>query len=276
MKFTNKNKISKYIKALKGILRWPFVCKNWHRGVLSFLGQIPSSEKITYEMRNGLKLSASGSPDDLQVIREVFLHDTYIDSTIDLSRVKTVIDAGAHKGYVAMQLAQLTGEDVAIYCFEPESTNLEYLKINVAQNDYDDKVTIDSSAIAVIDGELPFFISDYTHGHSLKEDHNPSSEKVSVPCMRIGTAMEKYKIGNIDLLKMDIEGTEYEVLFDLDKNVIRSIKYILVEAHETENYILPDMVTFLEHNNFECHIPYIFETTIIALNKNLKIRKHFT
>lgn len=270
MKSADKHKLGIYIKALRGVLKWPFVCKNWYLGVLSYLGRIPNSESVTYNLWNGLKLSASGNRGDLQVIREVFLHNTYRDSAVDLSQVKVVLDLGAHKGYVAMQLAQLTNENTIVYCFEPEPSNLEHLKKNVIRNGYESKIVIDSSAVSSEDGVFPFFISERTYGHSLEEGHNKPTSQIDVLCKSIRTIVKNYQINNIDLLKMDVEGTEYEILFDLDRGIIRSMKYILVEGHSTENYNLRDMVKFLEKNNFECHIPYIFEATIIAINKNLK------
>lgn len=53
---------------------------------------------------------------------------------------------------------------------------------------------------------------------------------VTVPCKRISILMSELGHDHIDLLKMDIEGTEYEVIAEILSNKI-PINQILVEFH---------------------------------------------
>lgn len=60
------------LKALKAILLWPFVCKNWWVGVFSYLGLTSGNKEVLYRLRSGLDLEASGDSGDFQIVKEVF------------------------------------------------------------------------------------------------------------------------------------------------------------------------------------------------------------
>jgi FkbM family methyltransferase len=53
---------------------------------------------------------------------------------------------------------------------------------------------------------------------------------IEVPCEDLATLMKKNGHSQIDLLKIDIEGAEYEVLYDLLKRRL-PVKQVLVEFH---------------------------------------------
>lgn len=56
------------------------------------------------------------------------------------------------------------------------------------------------------------------------------SAALEVPCVNLSTLLEQNQHRHIDLLKIDIEGSEYEVIDDLIKRQI-SIRQLLVEFH---------------------------------------------
>lgn len=60
--------------------------------------------------------------------------------------------------------------------------------------------------------------------------HDGSGETIEVPCEDLATLMQKHGHKHIDLLKIDIEGAEYEVLEDLLKKRL-PVKQVLVEFH---------------------------------------------
>jgi len=54
--------------------------------------------------------------------------------------------------------------------------------------------------------------------------------KITVPCRRIFTLMKELNHSRVDCLKMDIEGSEYEVIDDILTNRI-DVRQILLEFH---------------------------------------------
>ena len=57
----------------------------------------------------------------------------------------------------------------------------------------------------------------------------PTSKSIKVNCRTLDYFMEQYNVSQIDILKFDIEGTEYEA-FKNFKN-LNKVKYIVGEVH---------------------------------------------
>ena len=56
---------------------------------------------------------------------------------------------------------------------------------------------------------------------------NPSKINVT-----ISDIFNLYNLDKIDFLKIDIEGSEYDIFKDIDKNILSKIKKIAIEAHD--------------------------------------------
>lgn len=53
--------------------------------------------------------------------------------------------------------------------------------------------------------------------------------------MKMSTWISKYDHSNNDLmLQMDIEGSEYEVLLDLDDDLLRRFRIMVIEFHDLD------------------------------------------
>ena len=59
---------------------------------------------------------------------------------------------------------------------------------------------------------------------------NPSKINVT-----ISDIFNLYNLDKIDFLKIDIEGSEYDIFKDIDKNILSKIKKIAIEAHDPTN-----------------------------------------
>ena len=62
--------------------------------------------------------------------------------------------------------------------------------------------------------------------------------------------MKKYALTVVDLLKIDIEGSEYEVLYQLPAALYQKIKNIVLEIHVRSGYAPGELVRFLEKQGF--------------------------
>lgn len=102
-----------------------------------------------------------------------------------------------------------------------------------------DKVKLIKVALSDKNGSFEFRKNPQGNSYSLTKDsllwkdttphprHKPATE---VPCKDIYSLMREYKHDKIDLLKLDIEGSEYKVLNDiLEKNI--TIGFLNVEFH---------------------------------------------
>jgi FkbM family methyltransferase len=86
--------------------------------------------------------------------------------------------------------------------------------------------------IADFDGKAAFYLphrEDWV-SHSMVAAKEYSNESTQVPMKRLKTVMQELGHGSIDVLKLDIEGAEYEVLEDLIREKI-PVRQLLLEFH---------------------------------------------
>ncbi len=116
----------------------------------------------------------------------------------------TVLDIGAEMGYFTCLFAKLVGPLGRIYAFEPNPHNLEYLRKNVAVNDFKN-VTVMPQAASDAKGEMRFFARG-PHS-SLGYDRFADGETpITVKTAALDDVLRD--VPRIDFMKIDIEGSE--------------------------------------------------------------------
>lgn len=131
-----------------------------------------------------------------------------------------------------------------IYLFEPLQANYDSLVKKYSGNT---KVIIYHTAISDVDGQAKFFKKGYKQksgeilydfagnvGSSLRVDKTNVSKNVfeTVPVMKLSTFLRENKIHWIDILKIDVEGSEYDIIQDiLDSDLAKIIDKIYYEDH---------------------------------------------
>lgn len=145
------------------------------------------------------------------------------------------IDCGANIGQTAeWALKRFKDYDVKIDCFEPLPLNLEKIREKHGSND---RVTIHDFATSITDGETDFYCQNYgaRTGSSLIKGKIGTSEsdRIQVKTLNLSNWLKNIKSEDEEIiLKIDIEGAEYEVIPHLLENGIQNfIKIWLVEFH---------------------------------------------
>jgi FkbM family methyltransferase len=135
----------------------------------------------------------------------------------------TAIDVGANIGMYALPLARLVGPSGHVHAFEPEDKNHERLTINLALNGFGN-VTLNKSAVfsETKTLKLNLFPDEISSWHSLgmpemPDPFNPGktvkpTRVQEVPGVSLDDYCTKRGIGQVDFLKVDVEGAELEVL----------------------------------------------------------------
>ena len=91
-------------------------------------------------------------------------------------------------------------------------------------------------------------------------------EKMSIRCVRFEDLINKYAINSIEKLLIDVEGSEYQVLKDIDLKKV-NIKKIIFEYKHFDDYFkqgvkLDEIINKLEKNNYK--ITKLDEENILA------------
>jgi FkbM family methyltransferase len=158
---------------------------------------------------------------------------------------KTVIDIGANIADSSIYFA-LRGAKKVIG-LEPFPKNYEMAKRNVESNNLSDKITLMLAGCAASQGFVT--ISAYDNdkswvGSSLKN----SSQGFKVPLLTLEDILKQNNLqnGELNILKMDCEGCEYESILSATRDTIRSFSHIQIEYH----YGYKDLKYKLEENGF--------------------------
>jgi FkbM family methyltransferase len=181
---------------------------------------------------------------------EIFKNEIY---SIDLNSDNPVIfDLGAHIGLSTLYFKSLYPKST-ITCFEPNPNVIELLKENISLNNIGD-VKIEEVALGKRDSQKNFYIDSSGYGAfstaSFKKDAWDGSQKSKSIEVKV-KRLSKYIDRKIDLLKMDIEGTEKDVLDELEEtDSLRKIENIIIEYHPIKNHKVGKTVNLLEKNNF--------------------------
>jgi FkbM family methyltransferase len=160
---------------------------------------------------------------DIGVLIEVFLYKEY-ELLTDTASV--VLDLGANVGYSALYLAAHC-PSAEIYSFEPLPETYAKLKRNTISNG---RIVPVQSAVGTSNGMIDFF--DYeksSMSSSLvrRYEHQPL---VLVPVTTLDSFIAAKHITAIDVLKFDIEGSEYDVFASFTG--IGIVKAFIGEFHE--------------------------------------------
>jgi FkbM family methyltransferase len=150
-------------------------------------------------------------------------------------------DLGAHVGYFTLLGSRLVGENGVVYAFEPHPLNLTYLKKHLFINGVNN-VQLFEGAVSSFEGE---YCLNARSRVSAKLSEK-GSLKVHVYALRELIKSKKIRIPNV--IKMDIEGSEYDLLRDNEFLLASHKPVLLLSTHGT--LIHEKCVQLLRHHNY--------------------------
>ena len=118
------------------------------------------------------------------------------------------VDLGSNIGYTTLYMLDNVGSTGHVYAIEPDQHNIDILKLNIEENNFIDRCTVDRLAVSDYDGELDFWIASKPNLNSVKKTKH-SIKKETVQCQTLKTYLEGKKYPNF--IKMDVEGHEVKI-----------------------------------------------------------------
>lgn len=188
---------------------------------------------------------------DNSVFEEIFTDREYniLDEKIK-DAASLIVDIGAHIGCFSVY-ASILNPKTKILAFEPDENNYKLLKENLQLNN---AKNVQSKNLAVTSKEEVRIInvSEDSHNHSFYNTENKISER------KIQTTTLQKILKNdarVDVVKIDCEGSEFEILRNLSEEDFEKIKTIYIEFHEfDESMRRSELKTILEKNGFQTRI----------------------
>jgi len=129
---------------------------------------------------------------------------------------------------VSFDLSLIERYNAHVFAYDPTPESIEWVR----QQDLPDSFRFFGVGLAHYDGTAQFFRARKESNicHSMQPRKETVENAIEVPVKRFETLCKENNHSHIDLLKMDIEGAEYEVIEDIMTSSI-TIDQILVEFH---------------------------------------------
>jgi FkbM family methyltransferase len=235
----------RYFRLIKNVSNW------WvHFFIKSGLSK---KDLINFRLRNGVVLKVPKRL--LHEFKEIIMEECYTAGLkFPVPHGSNVIDIGANVGFFSLFVASRF-RDVQVFSFEPVPRNFLVLQEN---RDLNRHVRMECFPLAV-------------YGHSgmvsLKldaADKHPTNAQivpdaawglntVGVKAVTLEQVLDNYGIGRCNLLKMDCEGSEYEIVYNCSPRHLSKIDQMAIEVHagREANHNIMALSAFLEENGFK-------------------------
>lgn len=165
----------------------------------------------TVKLKNGKLLALN--PNDAGLSFDVLtskekMRERFVSSYLlqNLDKGDTFIDIGANIGYYTFLLSDYFENIIAV---EPILDNVKFLYWSRALNGMEDKVKIYHAAVGEYNGYIYMVDSKFKNwSHISKNNEGIKTKIVDLPKLYDMAEIN----GNVDLIKMDVEGYEYEII----------------------------------------------------------------
>lgn len=162
-----------------------------------------------------------------------------------------IVDLGASIGSFSIYIASIMTEyRPRIYAVEPSSENYHLLKKNIAQNNLSDVITHVQAAVTDHTGKVRLNITGPKDMFSISSGKANRTDEVC-QAFSFSSLCKAIKVQKIDLLKIDIEGAEFEVIYDSIDILRDKVNSILIEIHDLySSNNTQRLIKALQNNNF--------------------------
>jgi len=238
--------VKRYINSFKNLDNWFGFWKHYYtlkrdKGIGDFIGKF----------RNGMTLQV---PKDLMsAFDEVFLREVYSNNIQMSSENPIIIDIGANVGYFSLFILSQHPK-ARVIAFEPLKANILLLEKHKAINNLDN-LNICEQAVHGTEKSITINYNDsidYSVGASIL-NRAKGNESITIPALSIPDIFKENNITNIDLLKIDCEGAEYNIIFNCPDECFKKIENIVIEVHDwvpEEQGTPASLIAFLEAKNY--------------------------
>jgi FkbM family methyltransferase len=258
-------------KVLRRLRLTPLAARklaSWPRFMLNYsLGLVPSDP---YTFRNGARLMIGRGVDHVPII-EIFLREEY-GSVPDGA---TILDVGASIGTFSVY-AGTGARAVRIFSYEPMPDYFSLMEGNIRRNRLDGTVKCFNCAVAADVGTRQLAVDSATFMFPTLTStlQDGSARKMDIPCTTLADIIDTNNIDRVDLLKMDCEGSEYEILYGAPKRYFDTIREIRMEYHniDSDRHNGKALAAFLSDHGYE--IIMISPESGTQASGNLWARKH--
>jgi len=218
----------RYANLVRHVRNWPsFLVWKWRKG--------PTAETFAVVLRNGFRLTLNRA--NRVEFKVVFLREDYT-WPIPRSQIGEgdILDLGANIGFFTI-FAALVFPGHRIITVEPFPRNLRALATSLAAN-HVPHCTIVEAAVAGSSGRVVFGCAsdDETPTGARIDEAHAADGKDFFECrsLSLDDLFREQNIESAALVKMDIEGAEYDSLYAASDAVLKKIRHLAMETEDLD------------------------------------------
>lgn len=186
----------------------------------------------------------------------------------------TILDVGAHIGVFAVLAARQVPRGV-VHALEPGTENFELLQKNLDENQVDNAVA-HRLALGSTTGTVRLYHAPGSVGHSLylnpgwaavpteprSRRTHPEEGFEEVSSQVFEEFLAENGIREVDYMKMNIEGAEYDVLGTAPMTVLQAIGFMHVELHPVEDAVATELIGRIKSAGFTTSVTWNDDPTV--------------
>jgi FkbM family methyltransferase len=159
------------------------------------------------------------------------------------------LDVGAHLGVFTLLMGELAGPSGAVHAFEPFSASVDMTRRTLDENRLSDRVKLVQAAVDEEDGgNVRLFVSESSPSEASLHDGETRPGSVDVPRVSLDAYVQREGLEQVDVIKMDIEGTEERALRGARQILEHMTPRLLVEIHGRQNIGALDLLVSLGYS----------------------------
>ncbi|MFM9946701.1 MAG: FkbM family methyltransferase [Saprospiraceae bacterium] len=189
---------------------------------------------------------------DAPTFEQVILHREYdlTDFRNRIGPVNTIIDAGANIGFTSVFFARMFPE-ARIIAIEPDTGNFEKLQQNTAH-----LPQVKCLMTGLWHRQASLVVKDGGYGaYGFTVEEVPAGYPGALHAIALDDLVHEYGISVIDILKIDIEGSEKEVFSANIQKWLPMTKCLIIELHDRKRKGCSQAVfTALQHGDFSMEV----------------------
>ncbi|MGK7925986.1 MAG: FkbM family methyltransferase [Spirulina sp.] len=207
------------------------------------------------QLPNGLECYSLSQKETEFIFSEIFSEEQYIQNNIVINQDDYIFDVGANIGLFALFINRFQN-DLKIFSFEPIATTFSVLRENIKLHNLTNVSLLNYGLGSENNTEQIFTFYPNMPGNSTERPHEKmaqkdiaidilgqeqteyffqNSQQVIGEIRTLSRVIKDLSIDSINLLKIDVEGSELDVIQGIEPDDWIKIEQIVAEVHDTGN-----------------------------------------
>ena len=210
------------------------------------------------------------STSDMALIYEILLKSRHKAEYYfpEIINPKVILDIGGNIGITSIYLARIYPE-ATIYSFEPLLENFKILQKNTHQYS---NIKAFNIGLGSKNGSFKVYLSDDSENYGgvsfySKGYGNKSEPYAECKVRNINDVIKELEISEINLVKIDTEGAEYDILTSLNDKIFKNISWITGELHGNRDF---ELLNYLYSMGFSISTKKLIDNRLFMFNAGKK------